>query len=553
MSVMFLTNKLSGLDVQKMALLACKAGAEGLDTLAKTGNHGRAQRNVARDLHRATTRNTKVPEPYMAVIPLGDARTGQQIHLEHPVLLPHEMLEFLITSGTANLRDLVDVESRTDQTLHQRHLDFCAEHDLDPKKCIAIGFHGDGVPYKKATHKQASTEVLSWNLLCDLDGKRYMFTSVHHEFLCSCGCRGRCTFDALLEIFVWSMSILFGGLNPTRRHDQAPLDDKRSWKAGRPLGFHGVLLQARGDWAWFNQVFNFPHWNAKALCWRCKATQGGNLAYNKCGPTAPWRSTRLAPGAYLDHQVSNQMNPSPLFACPGFSIEQVSIGALHCMDLGVTQDVLGNIFWEALHNLGLPGRSIKDRCKALWQKLQRYYKDNKSSNRFQDLTVPMVRKDYKSTPKLKAKGGETRALLGFGVLLAQELHGLHDSVHTKMVLDLMMDLQGIYKLMYKDFVPQEAARLSTQVAYTYTKLEDEAKRANKMAWRTKPKLHMMQELLEYQSFELGNPRGFWEYQDEDFVGLIATLAIRRGGPATPTACSKGVMSRYRALLGLGEI
>ena len=456
MSVMFLTNKLSGLDVQKMALLACKAGAEGLDTLAKTGNHGRAQRNVARDLHRATTRNTKVPEPYMAVIPLGDARTGQQIHLEHPVLLPHEMLEFLITSGTANLRDLVDVESRTDQTLHQRHLDFCAEHDLDPKKCIAIGFHGDGVPYKKATHKQASTEVLSWNLLCDLDGKRYMFTSVHHEFLCSCGCRGRCTFDALLEIFVWSMSILFGGLHPTRRHDQAPLDDKRSWKAGRPL-----------------------------------------------------------------------------FACPGFSIEQVSIGALHCMDLGVTQDVLGNTFWEALQDQGLLGRSIKDRCKALWLKLQRYYKDNKSSNRFQDLTVPMVRKDYKSTPKLKAKGGETRALLGFGVLLAQELHGLHDSVHTKMVLDLMMDLQGIYKLMYKDFVPQEAARLSTQVAYTYTKLEDEAKRANKMAWRTKPKLHMMQELLEYQSFELGNPRGFGEYQDEDFVGLIAKLAIRRGGLRHP--------------------
>ena len=63
------------------------------------------------------------------------------------------------------------------------------------------------------------------------------------------------------------------------------------------------------------------------------------------------------------------------------------------MDLGVIQDVLGNIFWEALRDLGLPGRSIKDRCVALCLKLQRYYKGNKSSNRSQDLTQPMVRRE----------------------------------------------------------------------------------------------------------------------------------------------------------------
>ena len=29
-------------------------------------------------------------------------------------------------------------------------------------------------------------------------------------------------------------------------------------------------------------------------------------------------------------------------------------------------------------------------------------------------------------------------------------------------------------------------------------------------WRIKPKLHMVLEMLEFQSKELGNPRGFWE-------------------------------------------
>ena len=49
----------------------------------------------------------------------------------------------------------------------------------------------------------------------------------------------------------------------------------------------------------------------------------------------------------------------------------------------------------------------------------------------------------------------------------------------------------------------------------------------------KPKLHMMQELLEYQAYELGNPRGYWEYSDEDFVGLISKLALRKGGLQPP--------------------
>jgi hypothetical protein len=51
----------------------------------------------------------------------------------------------------------------------------------------------------------------------------------------------------------------------------------------------------------------------------------------------------------------------------------------------------------------------------------------------------------------------------------------------------------------------------------------------------------------------GEPEGLLgEHQDEDFVGLVAKPSIRRGGPATPIACSKGVMSRCRAILGLEE-
>ena len=31
---------------------------------------------------------------------------------------------------------------------------------------------------------------------------------------------------------------------------------------------------------------------------------------------------------------------------------------------------------------------------------------------------------------------------------------------------------------------------------------------------------MFQEMAQYQSLELGNPKGFWDYTDEDIVGWV---------------------------------
>ena len=66
-------------------------------------------------------------------------------------------------------------------------------------------------------------------------------------------------------------------------------------------------------------------------------------------------------------------------------------------------------------------------------------------------------------------------------------------------------------------------------------------------WRIKPKLHMMQELGEYQVFNLGNPRCSWNYRDEDFVGWVADLAKCQGGPKFAVTIARKVVDRYRAL------
>ena len=60
-------------------------------------------------------------------------------------------------------------------------------------------------------------------------------------------------------------------------------------------------------------------------------------------------------------------------------------------------------------------------------------------------------------------------------------------------------------------------------------------------------------MLEYQSKELENPRTYWEYLDEDFVGSVAKIAVRKLCGKAHNACSMNTMGRYRALLALGAI
>jgi hypothetical protein len=215
----------------------------------------------------------------------------------------------------------------------------------------------------------------------------------------------------------------------------------------------------------------------------------------------------------------------------------VCIGALHCLDAGVTADIIGNILWEAVLWLGLPGRTQKLRVIPLWRMMQQFYKDNSVKGGLQGLTILMIKQQGKS-PKIRCKAAQARHLIGFASLVAQQLHDRWQSDHTRLVLQVATCLEQLQLVMDKAWDPEVARALSVQVATGFVKLNQEALGELKLGaklqrWRVKPKLHMMQELLEYQAFSLGNPRGFWEYLDEDFVGIISTLALKKGWSQHP--------------------
>jgi hypothetical protein len=81
---------------------------------------------------------------------------------------------------------------------------------------------------------------------------------------------------------------------PSSRHDGKPWkadDVARSKKGGSALGFVAGLLQVRGDWAFYKEVFEFPGWQSKQCCWRCCANNAPGEAgdFRICSTEADWR------------------------------------------------------------------------------------------------------------------------------------------------------------------------------------------------------------------------------------------------------------------------
>ena len=65
-------------------------------------------------------------------------------------------------------------------------------------------------------------------------------------------------------------------------------------------------------------------------------------------------------------------------------------------------------------------------------------------------------------------------------------------------------------------------------------------------WRTKPKVHLMEELIEYQTVEHGSPCDHWTYKEDSWGMWLPHVNARRGGKKTGwgVASSSLVLCRY---------
>ena len=537
---LFLESKFSGPETLGLVRKAQKAGAGGVEDLACAGAAGTHQQNASRDLMSKLLRGCFVPEVYWASVPLLKKGLSTPEETLLPMLLPHEMVANMV--GASNIHQFCNLAP----SLVEVHEKVCRTLRVDPARFLALGLHGDGVPHQK----RKSIEVVSWNCLGAQTSDRFLPALVEKDFCCNCGCSGRHTLERILEVFCWSMKCLIQGAYPAHRHDGTafgPSDKTRSTLVSKPLPCRAGLLQVRGDWAWYKQVFAFPGWNNKSICWRCPANRD-DKPYWDFSLSAAWRKGRYSEQEFWSKQRANNVSPSCLFALPGMSLEFVCIDVLHAMDLGVSQDAIGNVLWEALTSGMLEGGTLEQCCASLWAKLRKHYAIFKSPNRLQNLTVEMIKKVGKG-PKLRAKGAETRGMVPFALECAIDLHAYKASTHSLTVLQCMSSLMDFYTLMSLDeYPPEVGAKACRKFNLLYHALSQEsAQNGYEAFWKLKPKHHMFAEMAEYQAPSLGNPSAFWNYADEDFVGWVAKLASSKGGPTSAATTAKKVLEKYRAL------
>ena len=537
---LFVTSKMSAKETVNLAQVSQRTGATGAEDVASVcASVNKNWQNAHRDLLRKLLRNCEFAKPYYAKIRVKNLRTGEAEADYLPVLLPHEMIDCIVNRARPDDLQLWQATDEFKESMRE----FCDRFSCDPDDAYPIGLHGDGVPFK--AKMEDSLEQLSWSFASDPTSQRILFATIPKSFVVEG------TFDDLFDVFSASMHISAAKVWPNIRldgKDWLQSDLWRSKQAGCALAASAVLLQIRGDWMFYKQMFNLPSWSAQRICWKCCACKDETACnFKNPSASAAWRQRRLTQQEFFDQLVASGLKVNALFTCPCTELRHVQIDWLHTMDLGVSQVFLGNLMFEAMNML--EGSTQQSRVSKLWLILSSWYSRVQPPSKFQKLTLEMAKQSGKG-PKLRSKAGECRYLIPFGFELAATFQ--HESLHWQTVFEAMSHLQAMYeKIDAEPYPAHEVAAHCHQFSLLYSALSAEAQQTgNILAWIIKPKFHLMIELLEYDcAMHMQSPRRFWTYLDESWGGELAKIAVRKGGTKTPFAVAESVIQRYRCWFG----
>ncbi|CAE7362648.1 unnamed protein product [Symbiodinium sp. CCMP2592] len=541
----FLSNKLSAKDVFELAEGATseakhQSATSSVADFAEAGAGGRHPGNFARDILARLVRES-AHELFWHMVPFQDPDTKARVEWEHPFLLPHELIDGMVRGNGLEYFNI-----HTGAAASKLLASACGKLGLQVAETIALGLHGDGVPYTK----KESLEIISFNFLAMPSGDRLPCTAVSKKFATAE------TWTVIMNITSWSLRMLFMGAVSTKLPDGSGWlsREKRKYfrKHGDQLAGRALLLQVRGDWPFLRQLFQFPSWSSESICWKCRAMNvdtSNPLSFRICNSGAAWRRNRLSDVDFLTELRAAGGSLSPLLSLPGFVLSCVVLDWLHIVDLGVGADVIGNLFWLLItSNVYFPGSNKEQRLVRLWQRIRDFYKQFRPPSVLDNLTLEMIRREGASKkPKLKAKGGECRYLVPFAFEISREFMQAYPEDGTMRLVAglfaLLFQLQKRISAVDEVFDHEKAAEECRRFCVLYQTLQEQSPFP---FWQMKPKVHLMEEMLEYQTEQHGNPRDYWTYRDESWCGYWAKASKRRGGKNTSSTNAKNFLLRFLA-------
>ena len=504
------SGKISSATVVEYAKKAAQQGAESADVLAS--DHANAHRHLVD----AIGYPDSAPDIDWIEIPNKDGSL-----VAHPIICPLNWFEKIVANYPERFKKVV---KGPDGDLEEfwRHL---SEHviwtsnvdRLDRESSIPCTIHGDGAP----TNKVESLFTISWSSLLGegpTKSTRHIFTVVQK------GEMGAATLAALFRRLAWSFNALALGRMP-----------RKDWNGKRTLGSHRVLANGwrlaaiglRGDWEFFCQVCGFPtSTNVPHMCFMCKASPTGPLCWSRGDAEAPWRATMKSHESYLAELAAEHKQVPAVFAIRTLRLEGVIADAMHTIDLGVAAHLCGNVMHEVMETAGW-GPTQADRAKVLSQELQAYYKRTREKHKLDGkLTYHRIKKSG-DWPKFLGKAAHTRRLVYFCLELATRFDSgsEHDRMRRAAAIALaqILDIMDSEPRFLSAAARDKLVRLSKAFIGVWTKLSINSLARHERGWKMTPKFHLMQHILEHQSWI--NPRYTWVYADEDLQRILKAVAL----------------------------
>ena len=151
-----------------------------------------------------------------------------------------------------------------------------------------LGVYMDALPYSLVD------SVLGVWVINLVTGARHVLLTIRKKRVCSCGCKGWCTYYVILLWIRWCIECMASGVFPERRHDSTPFtdmhDELRAAVAGSALSMASAVLKLKGDWSEFCERFGFPNWRSGMRpCFCCNGF--GPELYSPVGvslTSCPW-------------------------------------------------------------------------------------------------------------------------------------------------------------------------------------------------------------------------------------------------------------------------
>ena len=474
---------------------------------------------------------------------LGMCRDGTAREVKASVILPHEMWRQLSSAGALHAvmghpstwhsfwQAVQNEEWFTNHPM--RH--FCLEYG---HKACPVVIHGDGAPIGKQ-HSKRALRVVQWSSPCSsgstLQRKIIIATNPEHAALKDLNERDIDT------VIAWSFEIALANVMPRKDHRGEPLTGQRAREAGKVLNKDGcimIYIGTCGDWKFMKDQYNLDnHYGCNACCHMCFANKTCEPCMQNALPDAPWTMVMRSSQDFVTLKVAQQ-KLHPWCQMPGWHLHSLFEDVVHDDLLGVRQILCGGALMRMVDRhwfcpMSGAGDWKKKANRALavaWARFGQWLKNNQLSCTTTPFSVTTLSlKTRKSKPALKCKASNCATVSKWIAEECSEFARQDENEHNAMLnmtLKAFCDLYVLYHIK-GIMTPRQARQLEDarqRSLLGFNALTSLSSEGGRQYFVVKPKFHKLDHLLRRAVRTRVSPSAFWTFQDEDMMGIMASLA-----------------------------